>query len=90
MSDLDKPTRPRLYGQADDSAQKGTSPADQGMRGEQGAPLGDPDPELAHEETVAGGRRVLMEETNGVGFAEATGRAGLEAQRAHDAKGSEK
>ena len=41
------------------------------------------DPELAHEETVAGGRRVVINEANGVGYAEATGKAGLEAQHAY-------
>lgn len=88
MPDSDKRAEPRVYGQADDTNR--TPPALQGLRGENGGMLAPPDPEFAHEERVAGGRRILVNEVNGVAFAEATGRAGLEAQHAHDAKGSEK
>lgn len=77
MPDTDKPSEPRVSGQADDSNR--TPPAPQGMRGENGDTLAPPDPALAHEETVAGGRRIILEETNGVGYAEATGRASVEA-----------
>lgn len=83
MSDLDKPSSPRIYGQSDDDPAKSTSAADGGMRGEQGDTLAPPDPAMAHEETVAGGRRVVINEANGVGYAEATGKAGLEAQHAY-------
>jgi hypothetical protein len=88
MSDLDKPSTPRVYGQPDDDPAKSTSPADQGMRGEQGDTLAPPDPAMAHEERVAGGRTVIVNEANGVGFAEATGLVGIEAQHRHE--GSEK
>ena len=47
MSDLDKPSSPRIYGQSDDDPAKSTSRADQGMRGENGDTLAPPDPELA-------------------------------------------
>ena len=83
MPDSDRREGARVYGQADESAAKSTSPADQGMRGEQGDTLAPPDPALAHEETVAGGRTVVINEVNGVGYAEATGKAGLEAQHAY-------
>ena len=88
MSDLDKPSTSRVYGAPDDDPDKRTGPADQGMRGEQGDTLAPPDPALAHEETVAGGRRVVINEVNGVGFAESTGLVGIEAQHRHE--GSEK
>ena len=81
MPDTDKPESPRVYGQADDSSR--TPPAPGGMRGENADPLATPDPEMAHEETLPDGRRVILEETNGVAFAEATGAAGLEAQHAY-------
>ena len=88
MPDSDQRKEPRVYGQADNSNR--TPPADQGMRGEQGDTLAPPDPALAHEEIVAGGRRVIINEVNGVGYAEATGKAGLEAQHAHDARKTDK
>ena len=81
MPDTDKPAEPHLYGTADDSNR--TPRAPQGMRGENNDTLAPPDPELAHEEVVVGGRKILINEANGVGFAEATGKAGLEAQHAH-------
>lgn len=80
MPDSDQREESRVYGQADDSNR--TPPAPGGMRGENADPLATPDPDMAHEETLTGGRRVILEETNGVAFAEVTGRAGLDAQ--HD------
>lgn len=85
MPESDKREEPRVYGQADDGNRTSPAPAPEGMRGE-GGPATSDHPELAHEETLSGGRRVLLEETNGVAFAEATGRAGIEAQHAHDAR----
>ena len=51
------------------------------MRGENNPHMADP--EFAHEELLPDGHRVVLQETNGVAFAEATGRAGLEAQHEH-------
>jgi hypothetical protein len=79
MPDTDKNPEPRLYGQADDSNR--TPPAPQGMRGENGDTLAPPNPEQAHEETVAGGRRIVVNEVSGTAFAETTGRAGLAQER---------
>lgn len=81
MPDNDQRESPHVYGQADESSR--TPPTSQEMRGENAAPLAPPDPAMAHEEVIGDGRRVLLEETNGVAFAEATGAAGLEAQHAY-------
>jgi hypothetical protein len=44
---------------------------DQGIRGEQGAPLGEPSPHLQHVEELAG-KPITVVETSGVAFAEVT------------------
>jgi hypothetical protein len=80
MPDSDKNEEPRVYGQADDGNR--TPPAPQGMRGENGDTLAPADPEQVHEERVAGGRRIVVEEVSGTAFAESSGRAGLAQERA--------
>lgn len=83
MPDTDKREEPRVYGQADDTNR--TPRAPQGMRGENNDTLAPPDPALAHEEQVAGGRTVIVNEANGVGYVEATGRASPQsAEKADD------
>ena len=74
MPDDDKHEPARVYGQSDPT-NRVTPPAN-GMRGEGGPPLGEPDPEQTHAETVEG-RPVVVTETSGTAFAETTGRAGL-------------
>jgi len=65
--------KPHIYGAPDrDNRQP---PAEQGLRGEQGAP----EParsDLAHEETTPDGRGVTLAEQSGTAFAEVTGKAG--------------
>ena len=65
--DREQPTGPRVYGQADDSKQHGTS---NGMRGESAS---DPDPEGGFErrETLDGGRTVTVREESGTAHVEA-------------------
>ena len=65
--------KPHIYGAPGrDNRQP---PAEQGLRGEQGAP----EPartDLTHEEAMADGRRVKLAEQSGTAFAEVTGKAG--------------
>ncbi len=82
MPDTDKPIEPRVYGQADESDQGPTTPAN---RGEQGNTFADPAPEQTHGETVTG-RPIVVTEVSGTAFAETTGRAGLAREGAIDGK----
>lgn len=64
---------PRVYGMADQANRH--PPAAQGMRGEQAAAGPRPrDPEFAHMVTLENGKRVPVSESNGVAYAEASGR----------------
>ena len=69
--DQEQGSGPRVYGQADDSKQHGTS---NGMRGERAS---DPDPEggFAREETLGTGRTVTVKEESGTAHVEARGDA---------------
>lgn len=69
MSGSDKP---RVYGAPDPDNRQ--PPAEQGLRGEQGAakPVRT---DLAHEETTPDGATILIEEQSGTAFAEVTGEA---------------
>jgi len=70
MPDSDKP---HIYGTPDPHNRQ--PPAEQGQRGEQGAP--DPIREdLTHDETMPDGSRVEIAEQSGPAFAEVTGNAG--------------
>lgn len=65
---------PHLYGTPDPKSQP--SPPAAGLHGEQKAGATS-HPELRHEEKLADGSTVIIEEQSGVAFAEATGAAGL-------------
>lgn len=69
MSDSDQP---RVYGAPDPDNRQ--SPAEQGLRGEQGAakPVRT---DLAHEVTTPDGDTIILEEQSGTAFAEVTGEA---------------
>ena len=62
---------------------------DQGVRGEQGASLGEPSPELEHVEKIDG-KKITVVETSGVAFAEVTKQDSTAAaeSEAEDGKGS--
>lgn len=69
---------PHLYGTPDPKNQP--SPPAAGLHGEQKAGAAS-HPELRHEEKLADGSTVIVEEQSGVAFAEATGAAGLSKER---------
>lgn len=64
---------PRVYGMADQANRD--PPSAQGIRGEQAAPGPRAhDPEFSHMVTLENGKRVPVSESNGVAYAEASGR----------------
>ena len=64
--------KPRIYGTADDDYK--AKPGKQGMRGEHSADQHVDDPALRHPTDTANGE-IVVQETSGTAFAEATGRA---------------
>lgn len=69
---------PHLYGTPDPKDQP--PPPESGLHGERKASAAS-HPELRHEEKLADGSTVIVEEQSGVAFAEATGAAGLSKER---------
>jgi hypothetical protein len=69
---------PHVYGAADSDNRQ--TPADNGMRGEQTAPLPGDSPAPPHTVMVAGGNTVTIQEESGIAAAEAVGNTNTAAQ----------